>query len=463
MQSKRLKKSLSLWMIISFGASGIIGTSWVYTTSSFFAKYGAGGVIFGFVVAGLLATCIALAYSELTQRFPRAGGETVFAHVAFGKKWSFVVGWLLVGAYVSSLAFYVTASGMLLSLFFPVLNTFPLYTLAGTTIHLPVLLIGVVLTLFIFCFSAIGIELAGWLQMILFGFMLIIGLCLVMVGFSSGNIDNFWPAFTPNSNAIVSTLHFVLPAMTLLTGFSIVSVLAEDANLKPKSISIALLMTVFIATAFYFLVLLASAWLIPWKVTATMHYGVIDAFRLAGFPDLAWGAYAIAALGLVTSFLALFSATSRVILSMGRTGILPPIFARLNRNDKPINALLFTLGLTLGLGLLGKGALLWFLDTGGVYIGLAWVIAVLSLYRIRRIYPQTMTPFQTRTRWLPAIGGFIALATIAMIAIPGTSLSLVWPNEYIILGVWALLGFTLYRFVPSEAPGEHTSSQYEMQ
>jgi APA family basic amino acid/polyamine antiporter len=82
--------------------------------------------------------------------------------------------------------------------------------------------------------------------------------------------------------------------------------------------------------------------------------------------------------------------------------------------------------LTLALGWFGKGALLWFLDTGGVFIGLAWVIAVLSLYRIRRLYPQQITSYRVRPGWLPAIGGFAALAVILATLIPGSSMSLAW-------------------------------------
>jgi amino acid transporter len=85
------------------------------------------------------------------------------------------------------------------------------------------------------------------------------------------------------------------------------------------------------------------------------------------------GGYALELrLGLLTSFLALFVATSWMMLALARAGLFPRIFAQVSeRRGTPVNALIFTLVLALAFGLLGEGALVWFLDTGGVYIGLA--------------------------------------------------------------------------------------------
>jgi amino acid transporter len=450
MPDRNLTKSLNLPMLVALGAAGIVGTSWVYTASDFFAKYGAGGEIFGLGIAGILATTVALAYAELAARFPRAGGELVFAYAAFGRPLAFVAGWLLIGAYVSSLAFYVTASGMLLAIFIPALNSFPLYSIAGTEVYLPVLVLGLALALAIASFTMVSMRLAGGLQLLLFAAMLFFGLVLAVVGFTVGNNDHFWPAFAPDQNPTTSTIRFVLPAMTFLTGFSLVSTLAEDAELPPRRIGHAVLATVLIAAAFYCTVLLATAWVIPWQTTARLKDGVIDAFRHAGYPLLGWGAYGISVLGLLTSFLALFSATSRVILAMARARLFPSALARLSPGGRPINALLFTLALTLGLGWLGKGALLWFLDTGGVYIGLAWFIAVVSLYRIRRLHPEMHSPYHVRPDWLPVLGGGMALFVIAAALIPGNMLSLVWPQEYLILVAWVLLGAFVYRLAPQD-------------
>ena len=447
-----LQKSLSLPALVALGAAGVLGTSWIYTNGDFFAKYGAGGEIFGLALGAVLAAFIALSYAELASKFPRAGGEIVFGYLGFNRTVGFLAGWLLIGAYISSIAFYVTAAGMLLSKVFPALTTIPLYTIAGATVYLPVLLIGVVLAALVCAVNAYGMRLGGGAQLLFFGIIIVIGVALAVVGFAAGSPHNFWPPYAPDGDPVPQTLRFILPAMTFLTGFSLVAILAEDANMSPRRIATAVVTTVAIAGTFYCVVLLASAWIIPWEKTATLDQGTIDAYRIAGFPLLGWGAYAISVLGLLTSFLALFVATSRMMLALARAGLFPRVFAQVNeRRGTPTNALVFTFVLALAFGLLGEGALIWFLDTGGVYIGLAWFIGVVSMYRIRRRYPQVESPYRVRLTWLPAIGGVAALLVILATLAPGTDMSLVWPYEYAILAAWVVLGVVIYAFAPKDS------------
>jgi basic amino acid/polyamine antiporter, APA family len=129
----------------------------------------------------------------------------------------------------------------------------------------------------------------------------------------------------------------------------------------------------------------------------------------------------------------------------------PRAFAVVNeRRGTPVNALLFTLALCLGLGWLGEGALTWFLDTGGVYVGLAWFIGVASMYWIRRRFPRVESPYRVRISFLPAIGGIVAVLVILLTLVPGTDISLVWPSEYIISLAWFLLGAVIYAIAPKE-------------
>src|SRR5215204_3433043 len=44
--------------------------------------------------AGLLSLGGALTYAELATMFPRAGGEYVFLHKAYGPRWGFLYGWM---------------------------------------------------------------------------------------------------------------------------------------------------------------------------------------------------------------------------------------------------------------------------------------------------------------------------------------------------------------------------------
>ncbi len=462
-----LRKSLSFPALIAMGMGGVVGTSWIYTNGMFFAKYGAGGEIFGFIIGIALAAFVALAYAELAAQLPRAGGEVIYGYLAFNRGTGFIAGWLLIGAFTSSLGFYVAVAGELLTKVWPKLATIPIYAIDNSTVYLPELAIGIFLILMVFAINVWGMSLGARIQILLLVTMLIIGAALAIVGFGHGRASNFWPPYAPGKGTILPTLRFVLPAMSYLTGFSLVAILAEDAKLPPRRIGTVVVMTVILAGSFYTIVLLGSAWIIPWTQTATLDQGTIDAFRITGFPVLSWGAYVIALLGLLTSLVALFVATSRIILALARAGLFPQIFARTNeRFGTPINALIFTLVIGIGLGVLGHSALLWFIDTGGIYIGLAWFIGVTSMYQMRRRYPHIERTYAVRRSWLPIIGGVAAVLIIIMTLLPNTSMSLAWPDEYILLGVWLLLGLLIYFLGPCNNDDKQAlkvllGSQYE--
>lgn len=440
-----LKKSLGSLQLLAFGVAGVVGASWIYTNSKFFASYGAGGVIIGLTIGVLLAACVALAYSELATAFPRAGGEVVYSYTSMGRGASFFTGWMLLGAYVSSLAFYVTAFGFLLGRFVPAMNTIPLYTINGETVYLPVLVVGIALAALYFVLNWFGIQVGAQLQLLMFLAIIGGGVALIIVGFSAGSPANFFPAFAPDAAPVMDTLRFVVPSMTFLAGFGLVATLAEDARISARKIGRTVVLTVLIAGAFYLLVLLATAWVRPWREVAEMKLGTVDAFRAAGFPVLGMVAYGIAFLGLLTSFLGLYVASSRILVAMGRAHLLPAKLAEIHpKRDTPRIALIFVFIVTVGLGWLGPGAVVWFLDTGGIYLGVVWVMVVLAKYLMPRRYPNLEREYRTRLPFLPALGAVGALGVIVLALWPGNPSSLLWPQEYIILIVWLVIGVVLY-------------------
>lgn len=440
-----LKKSLGTLHLLAFGVAGVVGSSWIYTNSTFFDAYGAGGVILGLLIGVLLAACVSLAYAELTTALPRAGGEVVYSYTALGRGASFFTGWVLLGAYVSSLAFYVTAFGYLLSNFLPVMKTIPLYTINEETVYLPVLAVGIVLALVFFALNWYGIEIGAQVQLVMFAAIVLGGIALIFTGFITGSPSNFFPPFAAGATPLADTLRFVIPGMTFLAGFGLVAVLAEDAKISPRRIGRTVVFTVLTAGTFYILVLLATAWVIPWQEVARMDLGTVDAFRAAGFPVLGGVAYIIAFLGLLTSFLGLYVASSRILVAMGRVSLLPRQLAAIDPvRQTPRTALIFTLLVTLALGWLGPGAVTWFLDTGGVYLGVVWIMVVLAKYWMPRRYPGLEREYVPRFPFLPAVGALGALLVIVFALWPGTDSSLAWPQEYIILGAWLVLGAILF-------------------
>ncbi|HQR79878.1 MAG TPA: APC family permease [Actinomycetota bacterium] len=448
-----LRKTISPAALTALGAAGVIGSSWLYLGGDFFKSFGAGGTILGFLLATLLAASVALAYAELASAMPRAGGEIVYGYVAAGRYPSFIVGWLLIGAYVGMVGFYVTATGRLLSAVWPQLESLPLYELGGGTIYLPVLAIGVGLTLVMLAINWYGAGLSSKTQLVLFVCMALLALVVAGTGFVAGSADNLFPMFdtavTGDASPVVLSLMFMLPAFSFLTGFGVVAVMAEEARATPAQIGRIVVISVLLAGAFYTIVLAATGWLLPWQEVAGMSNGTIEAFEVAGYHAISMAAFAIGVLGLLTTFLAVFGAASRLMLALARIQMLPERFGSVDEQTKtPRFALAFTAVVGVLLGMLGPSAILWFLNTGGIYIGVVWGFTVFAMYRIRRKYPHMIRSRGWVRTWIPALGVLAALGVVAVALIPGTPLALRWPYEYMIVGGWVLLGTVLFVLSP---------------
>lgn len=448
-----LKKGIGPVALVALGAAGVIGSSWLYLGSTFFGAFGAGGTLIGFAIGTGFAAVVALAYAELASKFPRAGGEMVYAYVGGGRLLGFVTGWMLIGAYGGMVAFYVTASGRLLTSVFPQLETIPVYSIGGATMYLPILVIGVALTLVMLAINWYGINVGAITQVIMFGIMIVLAVGVVAVGFGAGSIDNALPLFDPAIQMVKSpvgaTIAFLLPAFAFLTGFGVVVALAEEAKVKPKRLGTIVIISVVTAGVFYIVVLTATAWIYPWEKTAELTNGTIEAFKITGHPLVSNLAFVIGVLGLLTTFLAVFAASSRMMLAMARVELLPRFLADVDeKSGVPRKALLLTTAIGLGLGWLGPAALVWFLDVGGVYIGVVWAFTVYAFYSVRRRYKNLESPYRVKLGWVPAFGAIAALMVVAGGLIPGLPVSLIWPYEYIIVAAWITLGLILYFLAP---------------
>lgn len=453
-----LKKTLSGTALVAVGAAGLIGSSFVYLSSQLLSEFSAGGVVIGMLLATFLACCVALAISELTSSFPRAGGEFVYAYLAFNRPVGFLMGWLAVGVFCGIVAFYVTATGFLLGQVIPQLNTIPLYSIGGEAVHLPVLLIGLGLLFLNLWMNWHGTSVAFSIQIVMFITIIILGLTVAFVGFDHGDISNFLPAFNEEltgRSSWSSVFSFVLPALGFLTGFSIVAILAEEARVPARQIGKIVTLSVIIAGAFYTIMFLATAWVIPWETTAALSSGTIDAFRHAGFPVIAYFAFAIGVLGLLTTFIAVFSTVSRLLFSLARAGLLPKFLANIDNEQRiPRNALIFTTVIGIALGWLGPKSLVWLLNVGGVYVAIMWLLTVLTFYRLRKTLPDLHRPYRVRFTWLPALGGVAAFLIILANLLPGTGMTLTSNAEYIILLSWLVFGLLVYAFTGKEKSQE---------
>ncbi|MGE5245963.1 MAG: amino acid permease, partial [Betaproteobacteria bacterium] len=110
------------------------------------ARGGPAGAMLAFLAAGLLLLPVAFVYGRLVRTIQDAGAEIAYTEGVFPRGVSFAAGWTMVLAYAIVCPWEAVAIGNLLARVFPALNTHALYVVAGKTIYLPRVALGLLLT-----------------------------------------------------------------------------------------------------------------------------------------------------------------------------------------------------------------------------------------------------------------------------------------------------------------------------
>jgi APA family basic amino acid/polyamine antiporter len=152
-------------------------------------------------------------------------------------------------------------------------------------------------------------------------------------------------------------------------------------------------------------------------------------------------------LGLITSLNGFFIASTRIVFSAGRGGLLPKWFAEIDKkHHTPKNAICFVGFLSLVGPFIGRSAILPIVNvTSLAFVG-GWFITCLAAIQLRKTAPDMKRPYKVKNMSTLYIGAIIAAVLILLLIVPGSSAQLAWPLEYLILAGWFVLGFAGFFF-----------------
>ena len=150
-------------------------------------------------------------------------------------------------------------------------------------------------------------------------------------------------------------------------------------------------------------------------------------------------------LGIVTSWNAFFIGASRLLFAMARGGMLPELFARLHpRYESPVAVIVLLTGLSAAAPFFGRQVLVWLVDAGGLATVMGYLLVTVSFLKLRKLHPVLPRPYAVPA---PRVVGTLALlATVffVLLYLPGSPSALIWPQEWLIVLLWAALGVVFY-------------------
>ena len=423
-------------MALAFGA--MVGWGWVVLAGEMIDRAGTLGSALALVVGAVMVLLVGLTYAELTSALSRAGGELSFTYVGLGPNFSFVCGWTLVLAYLSVCAFEAVALPTVVGYLFEPLAGSYLYTVAGWEVYASWVAVGVGGALVIGAVNYFGLKMASFLQWSAALVLFLVGLSFFIPGNIGGDTANLVPYFT----SLEGFFRVVIMTPFLFLGFDVIPQIAEEIDIPFRVVGRLILVSILIALIWYISV--------QWTVGLTLDQSALAGRELATADAMTavygseWGGRVLVVgglLGILTSWNAFFIGASRLMFAMSRGGMLPAGFSRLHpRYESPVAVILVVTAITAIAPFFGRQALVWLVDAGGLAAVLGYFLVTVSFLRIRRRYPRLERPYSVPAPMV--VGSLALLATLffVLLYMPGSPSALIWPFEWAIVGIWALLG-----------------------
>jgi len=431
---RNLKKIDTL--ALSFGA--MIGWSWVALITGIIGRGGSVGGMIATLVAGGIILAIGLIYSELASAMPDVGGEHVYSKRALGGTGSFICTWSIIFVYVAVCAFEAVALPSVLTGLFPDLANHSLWTINGADVYLELAIIGAATSAIITWINIRGIKLAAIIQTLVVGVILLAGVMLIFGIGMSGQVSNMEPMYVGGIGGILAAMALV-PFM--MTGFDVIPQAAEEINLPARKIGTLLMASIIFAVGWYIMIELAVATLLDSQTRAVSELGTIaaaeSAFGAKGKLFLLLAGLA----GILTSWNSFLIGGSRAIFAMAQDGMLPKFLAKVHpKYNTPSNAILFIGVVGMLAPLLGRTSLVWFVDAGSFSLMIAYLMVAISFMVLRKKEPDMVRPFRALGGKFLGVFGVLASIGMAVLYLPKMPAALVWPQEWLMVLAWFILG-----------------------
>ncbi|MDQ1035643.1 APA family basic amino acid/polyamine antiporter [Streptomyces sp. V3I8] len=414
-----LKKVLTTPLLYFFILGDVLGAG-VYVLVGQVAADAGGAVWVPLLVALCLALLTAASYAELVTKYPRAGGASHYATLAYGPFAGFLAGFCMLAAGVVSVGALARGFGG------DYLSEF---------VTLPVVLVTVVFLAALALLNARGISESTRANTVatvieVSGLLLVIGLGAWIVLRGDGDVGRLTDLGTAEKGAASAVLSGAVLAYYSFVGFETSVNVAEETRDPRRTYPRALFGALITAGAVYVLVGAAAAAAVPTQKLAESSGPLLEVVRAAGgVPTELFSAIALVAVAngaLLTGIM-----SSRLAYGMARDGLLPGFLTKvLPGRRTPWAAIAATTALSLLLALTGDVATL---ASTLVLLLLVVFFLVNTAVLVLRREETTRDHFKAPTV-VPVLGA--ASCVLLATRIEGD----VWLRGLVVLAVGAVLG-----------------------
>ncbi|AQT78776.1 amino acid permease [Mycolicibacterium litorale] len=337
--SDHLKRSIGTFQLTMFGVGATVGTGIFFVLSEAVPEAGP-GVVVSFIIAGIAAGLAAICYAELASAVPVSGSTYSYAYTTLGEVVAMGVAACLLLEYgVSTAAVAVGWSqyvNKLLDNFFghhlpQAISAAPWDTAPGV-VNLPAVVLVVMCALLLIRGASESATVNTIMVLIKLG-VLVMFAVIAFTAFDADRFADFAPLGAAGIGSAAGTIFFSY------IGLDAVSTAGDEVKNPQKTMPRAILAALITVTAVYILVTVAALGAQSWTDFEGQEAGlatILDNVTGAHY----WGT--VLAAGAVISIFSVTLVTlygqTRILFAMGRDGLLPPMFAKVNtRSMTPVN------------------------------------------------------------------------------------------------------------------------------
>ena len=458
-----MKKELTLFNFFTIGFGAIIGTGWVLLVGDWMVL-GGGPVpaMIAFAIGAILLVPIGMVFGELTAAIPISGGIIEYVERTFGRKLGFITGWMLLLGNAPLCPWEAIAISKLLTTRFaefPVLawlRSVKLYTILGADVYLWPTVIALGFAVLVIFLNLKGAGAAAKLSSFLTK-ALLAGMILAMViSFMTGSPSNAMPVFSQvtdaaggNATTATSLLGGVIAVLVMTpffyAGFDTIPQQAEEAsdNIDWKKFGLIPAIALLAAGVFYLICIYSFGTIIDWHEfvrSSVPALAVLERVNLFFYIAMLIIA-TLGPLGPMTSFV---GASTRLMLALGRKGMLPESFAEIDPNSGvPKQAVIVMGALTLIGPFLGNNMLIPLTSVASLGFVFACTMAGLACWKLRKTEPDLPRPYTVNGGMFGIGAAILAGALIIALMVVPMSPAALKPIEWAITIAWIAIGFVI--------------------
>ncbi|HWT15698.1 MAG TPA: amino acid permease, partial [Patescibacteria group bacterium] len=448
-EKKGLKRQLGAFDLTMLGIGAIIGTG-IFVLTAVAANKAGPGMMYSFVIAGVVCALTALIYAEIAAMVPVAGSAYTYSYAVLGELIAWMVGWALILEYaVAAGAVAVGWSGYANGFLREIGVGLPLaltagpgdtITLAdGTTANGAFNLIACLISLLITWLLVLGTSKSAKFTAVLVLVKVAALIAFIVVALPAVDGKNFEPML-PNGWGHPLSGSGVLGAAASIffayVGFDAVSTAAEETKDPNRNIPIGLIGSLAICTVFYLLVSYAAigtAGAQPGGALSQSKEPLAFVLKDLGWPWLGNAVGAAAIIALPSVILMMIYGQTRILFTMSRDGLMPKMFSDIHARFHTPHKVTIVTGVAVSLfaAMFPVDALADISNSGTLFAFFV-VAAGVMLLRVRQ--PERKRPFKTPLVW---IVGPLAMAGCALLFV-----SLGWYTIKLFL-IWAVIGLVV--------------------